>query len=133
MPYEFFLSENSLPNQFRYPETYIKFISKEFPNLDPWHFFYSKLQYRYDGLKQRYPQRIVVPFARRGDNDDIACFEASEPSDDPNVIIIHDFASEGWENRGKLENFLAWVKLAKAESNEWETNRRQRIKKFKYF
>lgn len=30
---------------------------------------------RMDGLKKRYPNRILVPFDRRIDNDDLACFE----------------------------------------------------------
>lgn len=39
---------------------------------------------------------LVIPFARRDDNDDIACFEVGKGK---SVQIIHDFASEGFEQR----------------------------------
>jgi hypothetical protein len=120
--YEFFLDGNKLPPGFKYPSGYIQFVMQEIPDFEPWRFFYDKdeLEFFIKGLKQRYPKRIIVPFARRKDNDDVACFDASIPSDNPPVLIVHDFASEGWEGRGKLANFLAWVDLAKAESKEWK-------------
>src|SRR3990167_5208695 len=118
MEYEFFLPEKVLPKEFIYPITYIKFVSGELPDLEPWHFFYTQLEFRFNGLRQRYPEHKLVPFARRGDNDDVACFEAAETFHDPKVIIIHDWASPGWENRGKFDDFLAWVEFAKQESKE---------------
>ena len=118
--YEFFLPANVLPKEFVYPETYVRYIHSNFPNLEPWNFFYNHLKYRFNGLKERYPKRSIVPFARRKDNDDVACFEAKEPSENPRVIIIHDWASEGWENRGEYDDFLEWVQLAKEEAEEWK-------------
>jgi len=120
MEYEFFLPESILPKGFMYPDSYVKFVNGELPDLEPWHLFYNHLEFRFNGLKQRYPKRSLVPFARRGDNDDVACFDASVSSDNPNVIIIHDWASEGWENRGEHIDFLAWVELAKEEAKEWK-------------
>lgn len=51
---------------------------------------------RIKGLQQRYPHRKLIPFARREDNDDIACFEVGKKD---NVQIIHDFSSEGYEQK----------------------------------
>lgn len=48
---------------------------------------------RFRGLQKRYPGRRLHPFARRGDNDDITCFE---DVDSTLVHIIHDFADIGW-------------------------------------
>jgi len=45
------------------------------------------------GLQERYPGRMLVAFARREDNDDVACWEAGGGG---KVIVIHDFASDGW-------------------------------------
>lgn len=118
--YEFFLTQEKLPDGFKYPSSYIDYVSGDFPNLEPWHFFYSRLGYRFEGLKERYPSKSLVPFARRGDNDDVACFDATDKSDNPRVLIIHDFASPDWEDRGVCDDFVAWVGLAKAESEEWK-------------
>lgn len=43
-----------------------------------------------------HPNRCLIPFAKRDDNDDIACFELGKGE---SVIIIHDFASHGFEDR----------------------------------
>lgn len=121
MDYEFFLPTEILPKGFQYPDSYISFVSNELPDLEPWHFLYPReINSIYNGLKQRYPNRILVPFARRSDNDDMACFDASEVTENPKVFIIHDFASPGWEKRGELDNFLSWVEFAKEESKEWK-------------
>jgi hypothetical protein len=39
------------------------------------------------------------------------------------VLLIHDFASEGWEYRGDFENFLEWLAFAKMESIEYKERR----------
>ena len=64
---------------------------------------------RINGLMKRYPNRRLVPFARRDDRDDIACFEVGK---EPKVQIIHDFASEGYEQRDEYECFWDWMKMA---------------------
>ncbi|HEV2614881.1 MAG TPA: SMI1/KNR4 family protein [Gammaproteobacteria bacterium] len=123
LKYEYFISKKLLPKDFIYPSVYIEFVSQDKPydmDVEPWHFFCSHLDYRFEGLKKRYPDKILIPFARRGDNDDVACFDGSQKSDDPKVLIIHDFATNGWENRGECENFPAWLKMAEAESLEWK-------------
>lgn len=120
--YEFFLAQEKLPIGFKYPSSYIDYVSGDIPSLEPWHFFYSRLDYRFEGLRERYPSKTLVPFARRGDNDDVACFDAAEVSDNPRVFIIHDFASSGWEERGVCDDFPAWIELAKAESEGWKQN-----------
>ncbi len=121
MKYEFLLPKKLLPKEFKYPDSYLEYINLEIPDLDPWHFYYDGLQFAYDGLRQRYPNRVVVPFARRGDNDDVACFDASASVGSLSIIIIHDFATPGWENRGVLKSFDEWVELAKRESDEYKS------------
>ena len=126
----FFLSNKFLPKGFKYPEVYVKFANGVIPDLNPWGYYYDNpkpklhgltdLEFHLEGLKKRYPKRKLVPFARRGDNDDVACFDASVPSDDPSVIIIHDWASPGWENHGEFENFLEWLAFAKEQAKEWK-------------
>lgn len=118
--YEFYLSAEYLPSKFVYPLAYIELVKGELPDLKPWHFIYSKLNYMFLGLKERYPSRTLIPFARRGDNDDVACFDAAITCNNPRVIIIHDFASPGYENRGEFADFNEWLEFAKNESIEWK-------------
>lgn len=49
-----------------------------------------------------------VPFARRQDNDDLACLEPSTAA----VVIVHDFSSEGSERRESFATFWDWFRAA---------------------
>lgn len=60
---------------------------------------------RFRGLQKRYLGRRLYPFARRDDNDDVACFE----DDNSLVHIIHDFADIGWEQKEVFPTFDAWL------------------------
>ena len=71
---------------------------------------------RLKGVTERYPNRKLIPFARRDDNDDIACFEVEEGE---KVQIIHDFASEGYEQRNEYNDFWDWLKDAIDEMIEF--------------
>ena len=119
--YEFFVSSEILPTGFKYPSSYCNFTSKELPDIEPWGCFDYMLEHRYKWMNKRYPESTLVPFARRYDNDDVACFDGSDTSGDPRVLLIHDFASPGWEDRGKFNNFLEWLEFAKKESEEWKS------------
>ena len=121
MLFSFFIDESDRPLGFVYPQSYIEYVSGNIPDLEPRSFLWpAEMENRPKGLRERYPQRILVPFARRTDNDDIACFDASELSKEPKVLIIHDFASPGWEKRGELNSFEDWLELAEKESKEWQ-------------
>lgn len=88
------------------------YLSQELNLLDFefWYFMTNEqVSTRINGLMKRYPNRKLVPFARRDDSDDIACFEVGK---EPKVQIIHDFASEGYEQRGEYEGFWDWMKMA---------------------
>ena len=54
----------------------------------------------------------INPFAKYDYIDDIACFDASLPSENPSVYYIHMFATPGWENRGNVIDFNAWLQAA---------------------
>lgn len=71
---------------------------------------------RLKGVTERYPNRKLIPFARRDDNDDIACFEVEKGE---KVQIIHDFASEGYEQRNEYNDFWDWLKDAIDEMIEF--------------
>ncbi len=95
---------------FQYPSSFIKVVELGLIDFEFWYLM-SKEQVtvRINGLIKRYPNRQLIPFARRDDNDDIACFEVGK---DYRVQIIHDFASEGYEQRGEYNSFWDWIKAA---------------------
>lgn len=98
------------PNNFRFPEGIARIVNLELTNLEPWYILESRqLEDKLEGLKKRYPSRELIPFARRTDNDDVACFETGK---EPKVFVVHDFASPGWEQHEVYETFWAWFRQA---------------------
>lgn len=101
---------------YEYPEAFKKLVELNLVDFDMWYLIESQqANRRYHDLKQRYPKRQLIPFARRDDNDDIACFEIGKEN---TVQIIHDFASEGFEQRGDFQDIWGWVEFAVKEMIE---------------
>ena len=101
---------------YEYPEAYKKLVELNLIDFDMWYLIESEqATRRYHDLKQRYPNRQLVPFARRDDNDDIACFEIGKGDV---VQLIHDFASEGYEQRGEFQDVWEWLEFAIKEMIE---------------
>ena len=97
--------EKELKN-FKFPSSYLKAIELNLVDYEYWYLMDEKqIRTRYEGLKKRFPNRRLIPFARRDNNDDIACFEIGEGE---KVFIVHDFASEGYERRQEFDDFWSW-------------------------
>ena len=61
---------------FQYPESFKKCIQLNLVDFDCWYLLDSEWALSlYEGLQERYPSRKLIPFAKRGDCDDTACFE----------------------------------------------------------
>lgn len=104
------LAVNELPEWFSYPPEFIRIVDQGLIDFDPWIIMENeRLRNRYEGVRKRYPARDLIPFARREDNDDIACWEKGKPG---KVVIIHDFASDGYENVEEFGNFWDWLRSA---------------------
>ncbi|WP_373694084.1 hypothetical protein [Bacillus pseudomycoides] len=95
---------------YKYPESYEKLVELGLVNFDIW-FLMEKEQATsiYNGMKKRYPNRNLIPFAKRVDNDDTACFEIGKGN---KVQLIHDFTSEGFEQRKEFNDFWEWAESA---------------------
>lgn len=92
---------------FSYPKAFLKTVELNLIDFDIWYIMDEKqVTLRIEGLRKRYPKRMLIPFARREDNDDVACFEIGEGS---KVFVIHDYASEGWEHRKEFSDFWNWL------------------------
>lgn len=100
------LHENEKPIWVVYPLAYLKLVNKNEDEFLPWYLLgKEQLLIRYNGLKKRYPARELFPFARDDNSDDVACWEKGKPG---KVILIHDFASPGYENKLEFESFEKW-------------------------
>ena len=98
---------------YSYQEEFIKIVDLNLVDLDLWYLMNKEqAEIRIKGLKDRYPQRKLIPFARRDDGDDIACFQVGKEN---RVQIIHDFASAGYEQRKEYECFWDWFRDAVEE------------------
>jgi hypothetical protein len=101
---------NDLPEWVIYPPEYLRLIDYGLVKFAPWYLLDRRLAgLRYDGLKRRYPDKKLFPFAARLDCDDIACWEQGSMS---HVIVMHDFTSEGYENRRASCLFWDWFRSA---------------------
>jgi hypothetical protein len=112
------LSIDDLPEGFDYPAEFIRVVELGLTNLEPWRIVEGALlRQRFTGLQQRFPQRRLVPFARRQDNDDVACWDL----DTGDVVVVHDFASPGWERNGaRFPDFYAWLSQAVKDLIEFD-------------
>lgn len=98
------------PRNFEFPEEFTRIVNLNLTNIEPWYILESnQLEDKMDGLKKRYPARALIPFARRTDNDDVACFEVGKL---PQILVIHDFASTGWEQHEVYDTFWDWLRKA---------------------
>lgn len=112
------LDDIQRPEWFKYPPAFLRAVEQQLVDLTPWYIMSSHdVVERMKGLKQRYPTRDLVPFARRDDNDDVACFERGK---NESVVIIHDFASPGHEQRTVFSSFWDWFKYAVDEMIQFE-------------
>ncbi|HDR8172623.1 MULTISPECIES: hypothetical protein [Bacillus] len=108
---------------YKYPESYERLVELDLVNFDIWFLMESEQATNiYSGMKKRYPNRKLIPFAKRVDNDDTACFEIGKGS---KVQLIHDFASEGFEQRKEFDDFWEWVEVAMKEMIDY--NRSEEI------
>lgn len=103
-----------IPSWLEYPTEYLNLVNSGRDEFLPWYLFdKDQLMVRYVGLQKRYPTRELFPFARDDDSDDVACWEKEKPG---KVILIHDFASPGYENKLEFPNFLSWYSYAQTQS-----------------
>jgi hypothetical protein len=98
--------ENEKPYWVIYPSEYLDLVNNGKNQFLPWYLFdKEQLLIRYRGLQKRYPSRTLFPFARDDNSDDVACWEKNKPG---KVVVLHDFASSGYENKMEFDSFKEW-------------------------
>ncbi len=110
------LTGSEKPAWFDYPPAYVRLVEQRQVDLTPWYLLDKPRMVKYAAeLKTRY--RVGrLPFARRQDNDDVACFQEGRGGA---VILIHDGAAPGTEVRKELEDVWAWFRFAVEQMIEW--------------
>jgi hypothetical protein len=104
------LNQIKCPDWVQYPEKYIQIIYEEKDEFLPWYLTEEEdTLWRLEGIKKRYPEKKLFPFARRDCSDDIACWEENFGE---KVIVMHDFTDPGWERRNVFKNFETWYECA---------------------
>lgn len=112
------LQKDELPASFTYPGAFLRAVERGLTHLDPWRIIEGDhLLSRFRGLLERFPDRELVPFARRDDNDDVACWDATGGNQ---VFVIHDFSSKGWEHRQVYPDFYGWLRQAVEDMIEYD-------------
>lgn len=113
------LRDDELPKGIRYPGPFLRLVERGLTHFEPWIILEGdRLRAHHRGLRDRYPARTLVPFARRQDNDDVACWEAGGGG---RVVIVHDFASPGWERRAEFADFYGWLRRAVEDLIEYDS------------
>ncbi|MFI5735214.1 hypothetical protein ACIA49_34195 [Kribbella sp. NPDC051587] len=111
------IGQADLPEGFVYPASFVRVVELGLVEFEPWQVLSGELLYfQYRGLGERYPGRVLVPFARRRDNDDVACWGAGGAE----VLLVHDFAGPGCELRETLPSFYDWLRRAVEDLIEFE-------------
>ena len=123
----YMLEESLLPSGFRVPDAYVQIMhSAELPDLAPWWFLGERKDsalFWLSTLKQQYPSRLLIPFAKRDDlSDTLAAFDGSDTSGNPKVFHIHAYTEPGWEQRGTWNSFDDWLKQAHLDSAEFKAD-----------
>lgn len=114
------LDEKKLPTWLTIPGEYSRIVDLKIVEIDPWYLYEDDDEWaeRVNGLKERFLNVELIPFARRADRDHLACWEKSGGSE--KVFVINDYSSLGWKNKQVYSSFWDWFKDAIDEMIEHE-------------
>ncbi len=120
---KYLFEDYSLPNDFTFSQSYLDLVAKELPDIAPWWWLAPNKDssiYWADTLRTQFPLRTLIPFAKHGGSDDVACFDGADTSGNPKVLYIHSFCSPGWEHRGEASSFEEWLRKTETEAAEFK-------------
>lgn len=60
-------------------------------------------------LNARYPNRFMIPFGQSMVDDDVVGFLADKGTAIGKIILIHDFADQGWEGPTYYKSLTDWL------------------------
>ena len=82
----------------------------------PWEIIFDKRLFsKFNGLKERYPGKGLVPFAVKMDCDDFAAWDEETKK----IYIMHDYSSVAWERKITLNSLNEWLRYAIEDTIEY--------------
>jgi hypothetical protein len=100
---------SDLPEWFKYPARLQSVVNEGLVDFHPWHMLSQDAAIRwFAGLRKRFPDVELFPFAQRTDGDEIACFERITPG---SVVVFEDFNRPLHFNK-RFSSFEDWVRSA---------------------
>ena len=124
MKWQFWKSSDALPvampPAFRFPLDFTKWIEQGgTEELSWWNVLDTENRQAWLGiLRDWYPSRSLVPFAKFVATDDVACFDGTDITGNPIVHYVHSFADSGWEDRGTVPSFHHWLEDARERERD---------------
>jgi hypothetical protein len=104
------------PDWVNFPPKLVNLINNGQTDLTPWCLLDTELSIKIsESLKNRY-NRHLFPFAKRKNNDDVACLEKNC---DQKIKIINGYTTKGWETQEEFQNFDDWLKDVEGEMKDW--------------
>ena len=116
-----YLPPEVINRDYHLPKAYFRVHELGLLNLDIWRFIQDKDEFHAlsTTIGKDYTSSILVPFARRVDNDDIACFVVSHRDYSVNeVVIAHLYSGAEFEESARQKSFWDWFRLAVNEMIE---------------
>lgn len=91
-----------------------------FSGLQPWHYLDKENTF---SISQRWPKKNqseanLIAFAKRQDNDVLACFKVHEEQVIA-VVSIHGWTSDGYDIIAEYQSFWDWLKSVIDDIAEW--------------
>ena len=120
---KYLFEDYSLPSNFKFPQSYLNLMEKGLPDINPWWWLAphkNSAVYWADTLRNQFPLRMLVPFAKHGGSDDVACFDGSDSTGNPKVLYIHSFCPPGWEHKDEASSFAEWMQKTEIEAAEFK-------------
>ncbi len=95
-----------LPKGFKFPKSFSQLMrDPTATRIGPWWFLHrypESANFWLEELREEYPSRSLVPFAKFSVFDDIACFNGADTSGDPKIYYAFEGASPGGTLRTKV-------------------------------
>jgi hypothetical protein len=130
------MNNGQIPNfDFVLPKGYRWLIDRKLVGFDensplrPWHYLSSRWAFDLsklwpngpeDDLSERWPKEPMrlFAFAKRQDNDDLACFEVVGNQTN-RVVLVHGWTSRGYCILQTYDTFWEWLKAVVDDVEEW--------------
>lgn len=87
--------------------------------LQPWHYLDRETSF---SVTDRWPtgpaNSVLIAFAKRQDNDDLACFEIADNQVQA-IVTVHGWAPDGYSIAATYSTFWDWVKAVIDDVRDW--------------